>query len=306
MRIEQVQITFQRTIRVPDGRSPTSLPPGLGAFPTYMVADYRANCPDLWEDDGVFVPMHAREAMWISFTLAGDSPRALLVGAGNVNAVTGEKLTARLAWPQNYVVLPIQPWLDGWKDTDGVIYQFVATRYEGGDGLTVGEQVLGEDSRTGGIGIAVFKPKDPDLKSQSPFHEYVTGGPYDFMPMAYSCSGETPSMAMVADMSLACSVSFDEMGLGRGGRIKQKVYPDPFVTDGKTVEDVWQAEPASSMAVYLVAAEAFSEITGLKVPDMPQAFEKYQGPWFDLPDQEYGDAKGSEVFSGLKSVFAEE
>lgn len=288
MQIEKVQVTLQRTIRVPDGRQPAQLPPGLGNLPVYNVADYRANCPEIWEDGGVFVPMYEKEATWLNFRLSGSNPRALLIGAGNVNAITGKSLILKLATPQNYVVVPTQPWLDGWKDMDGVIYQFVAVEFKHGEGLTVGEQVLGEESRTGGIGIAVFAPVDKELSLHKPFHEFAISGPY-WMPSAKSYSAPTMSLR---------SASFKELGLGRGGRIVQKIYPDPFGLD------VWEGEPVATMAIYLVDVQSFEEITGKKAPSLPPAFGAYQGPYFALPDEEMGDTVGSGTFAGLKSVFA--
>lgn len=305
MRIGQVYITLQRTIRVPDGRTPAQLPPGLGSFPTYKVSDYRENCPELWEDDGVFIPMHEREATWLSFRLVGtNNPRALLIGAGNVNAVTGKPLTTKLEKPQNYVVVPTQPWLDGWKDTDGVIYQFVAVEYKGGEGLTVGEQILGEESKTGGIGIAVFAPKDADLKAYKPFKEHPIVGPYDETPyhLYVKSSGSALSLSPVGSTR---SVTLKEMGLGRGGRIIQKIYPDPFCKSDDPYE-VWQEEPEATMAIYLVDAGSFEEITGEKAPPLPPAFKGYVGPYFKLPDEAMPDTEGSGVFAGLTSVFVDE
>jgi len=68
----------------------------------------------------------------------------MLVGAGGINALSGEKLGVTLE-RENYLVAPPQPWLDGWKDKDGTVYQFVATAYQKGQGITVAEQLMGED-----------------------------------------------------------------------------------------------------------------------------------------------------------------
>lgn len=305
MRIGHVNITLQRTIRIPNGRTPATLPPGLGALPVYKVSDYRASCPELWEDDGVFVPMHDREATWLSFHLVGTNPRALLIGAGNVNAITGQKLTNKLQSPQNYVVVPPQPWLDGWKDTDDIIYQFCATEYKGGEGLTVGEQILGEESNTGGIGIAVYAPKDKDLSTHKPFHEFPVKGAYDQALWDSGASWGKVSYAAAATLSVdvpkvASRSAFTEMGLGKAGRITQKVYPDPHGLDA------WEDEPEAVMAIYLVNAKSFEEITGLKAPELPPSIQQYQGPYFQLPDQQMEDTEGSTVFAGLSSVFVDD
>jgi hypothetical protein len=59
--------------------------------------------------------MHQREAMWLSFDAPSWKPHALTVAIGRVNAISGslhdpDRLTAD---PQDYVVIPNQPWLDG-------------------------------------------------------------------------------------------------------------------------------------------------------------------------------------------------
>ena len=294
MQIGGITVKFYRTIRIPDGRSPAQLPPGLGAFPAYHVKDYRVQCPVLWEDNGIFIPMHDKEAMWLSFHCA--NPRALLIGAGNVNAITGKQLTPKLESPQNYIVVPPQPWLDGWKDTDGVIYQFVAIEYKGGQGLTVGEQILGKECKTGGIGIAVFALKDKTITATKPFHENAVAGIYDSSPFKGGYTGTT-CCAMSTPQTRG--KGFTEYGLGKGGKIAQKIYPDPYGLDA------WETELESSMAIYFVNADSFKEITGLQVPPPPPGYQDYAGPYFTLPDTEMVDVQGTAIFAGLKSVFTE-
>src|SRR5215467_15356670 len=159
MRIGNIEVVFHRTVRVPDGRQPSSLPPSLGRMDLYPVAKYAKRCPEKWEKGAYFLALHETEAMWMSFRSLAH-PIAMLVGAGGINALTGEKLGITLE-KDNYLVAPPQPWLDGWKDKDGTVYQFVATAYQKGKGITVAEQLMGEESKTGAIGIAFFHPKDP-------------------------------------------------------------------------------------------------------------------------------------------------
>ena len=297
MQIENVRIDLHRTMRVPSGKTPAQLPPSLGILKTYRVADYREKCPELWEDGGVFVPLHDAEAMWISFHLSGSNPRALIIGAGNVNAITGKKLTTILEIPQNYVVVPTQPWLDGWKDETGVVYQFVSAKYEGGTGLTVGEQILGQDSNTGGIGIAVYNPTDPNLSGAQTFSHYPVAGLYD--------GSEWQGAGALGDLPVTrgCATKgFGEMGLGKGGAIAQKVYPDPF-TNGRNPQAVWESSPVATMAIYLVNAASFAEITGETVQPSPVTSDSYGGPYFQVDDDNQPDAPGSSAFVGLKSAF---
>lgn len=314
MKIGPLTVKFHRTVRVAEGRAPANLPPSLGLIQLFEVDKYRDRCPSLWEDEGVFLGLHDSEALWMSFHT--NTPVALLVGAGAINAITGEKLGTRLA-EGNYLVVPPQPWLDGFKGEDGSVYQFVATAYKQGKGLTVGEQLIGEESKTGGIGLALFDSKQPVSPAGYPSQAY--GGAYDdvdemkismasAMPMAGAAAPENtmgPIGAAVGAKSgllRTASVerqSFKEMGLGKGGKIIQKIYADPYGLD------TWKELPSQTRAVYIVHAALLAEITGQPI-QKPMTQEDYGGPWFGLHDADKTDVPGSGKFTGLKSVFAEE
>jgi hypothetical protein len=121
-------VHYQRTLRIPDDGKTYPLPPGLGPFPVHRVRDYADRVPASWkEHGGVFLPMYQREALWLAFDAAPWKPNAVQVGVGGVNAVSGEAWDERLrADPQNYLVCPEQPWLDGINTGDGRVRQFVA------------------------------------------------------------------------------------------------------------------------------------------------------------------------------------
>jgi len=91
------------------------------------------------------------------------------------------------------------------------------------------------------------------------------------------------------------STKFSEMGIGKGGKIIQKIYEDPYGID------VWKVKPTTTLAVYLVNAEMFAEITGIQTP-VPVGYEIYDGPWFGMNDKQEKDVAGSEKFTGLKSA----
>ena len=309
MRIGTLEVVFHRTVRVADGRVPSNLPPSLGTMKVYKVADYKDRCPKAWDEGAFFVALHDTEALWISFR-SSVLPIALLVGAGGINALTGEKLGTKLE-KDNYLVTPPQPWLDGWKSDDGCVYQFVATPYKKGDGVTVAEQLIGTESKTGAIGLAVFDPKDiRALKSVSKPVEGYGDSPTDD---DFTWSGPQLSKSytdMVAEPDEACPISYAkpkhtaqavgvelaEMGIGKGGRIHQKIYPDPFGIE------VWQDAPVAAVAIYIVNAKAFEEITGEKIPQ-PVGHEKYKGIWFGLKDHDLSGVAGTSKFGWLKSVF---
>ena len=119
-------IDFQRTLRIPDDNREYPLPPGLGTFFLHHVDDYKDKLPKRWIDHGgVFLPMYQAEALWINFH--GEYPCAVKVATGKIDAITGEEWTGAInKEPQDYAVIPEQPWLDGYCVDKGYIRQFVA------------------------------------------------------------------------------------------------------------------------------------------------------------------------------------
>ena len=150
------RIDFQRTLRIPDDGSDYSLPPGLGPFPLHHVDDHAERVPNAWlRRGGVMLPMYQSEAMWLNFSSTGYGwggrygetslpyPFAVKIATGKINAVTGEEWEDGLHKdPQDYVVIPEQPWLDGYCVEKGIIRQFVAMPL--GTGYSVEEQLTSE------------------------------------------------------------------------------------------------------------------------------------------------------------------
>ena len=63
-RTEQIDISFQRTIRVPDGKGDSELPPGMGTFPLYSVANYVEKLhKDMAAKGGLFLPMYRMSSL---------------------------------------------------------------------------------------------------------------------------------------------------------------------------------------------------------------------------------------------------
>lgn len=154
-------IDFQRTLRIPDDGRDYPLPPGLGAFPLRHLDDFAHSVPGDWlKRGGVMMPMAQAEAMWLSFGdgfRRGGYPFAVKIATGKINAVSGEPWTPHLNRdPQDYIVLPEQPWLDGYCVERGVIRQFVAMPL--GQGYSVEEQLTGE-AEWGGVQILVYPMK---------------------------------------------------------------------------------------------------------------------------------------------------
>jgi hypothetical protein len=67
-------ISFERTLRVPDNQVVNNLPPSLGQFPLFSVADYKDRMPgELARKGGVFLPMYQREGLACSTSSSSSS-----------------------------------------------------------------------------------------------------------------------------------------------------------------------------------------------------------------------------------------
>ncbi|MFZ1729676.1 MAG: hypothetical protein WBQ23_08050 [Bacteroidota bacterium] len=276
---DRFSLRFQRTLRIPDDGGTYPLPPGLGAFPVYRVRDYADHVPEGWDqENGYFIPMYQREAMWIDFDGAWWKPNAVKVGVGLVNAVSGGE------WnlvpdddPQDYVVVPDQPWLDGIKSGEGTIRQFVAVPL--GSGYSVEAQVTGKES-DGALRIAVFEPKAGRFPDHPPQNDRFV-------------LHEEKMSAMATKMDGA------GMGIGAGGSMKQKVYEDGYGLD------TWQQSEPQEIVIYIINSEQFEAITGLTPPTTPvdaATYTSYGFPWFALYDEHKTDLPASSTLKHVKST----
>jgi hypothetical protein len=158
------QLEFQRTLRIPDDEKVHALPAGLGCFPLSHIEDFSESLDEATlRRGGIMMPMHRSEAMWINFMggprrASGHAyPFAIKVAAGKVNALTGGAWSPALsAEEQDYVVIPTQPWIDGFAISKGIIRQFVAERL--GEGFSVEEQLTGK-AEFGGLQILAYPMK---------------------------------------------------------------------------------------------------------------------------------------------------
>jgi hypothetical protein len=191
-------IAFQRTLRIPDDGRTYPLPAGLGAFPLRSLDDFPATAPASWlQRGGGVLPMYQSEALWISFSAR--YPCAVKIAAGKINAVSGEAWTAELhSEPQDYVVVPGQPWLDGFSVGEGLIRQFVAMPLGAGD--TVEEQLTGRAD----VGECSFRPirspQKPAIATRMTPRETETRSP------SYSPACERMKFSMSARMKKRASL----------------------------------------------------------------------------------------------------
>ena len=273
---ERFSVSFQRTLRLPDDGKVYPLPPGLGAFPIQRVHDFLDKVPDPWrERGGFFIPMYQREALWLGFDAAPWKPNAVKIFVGYRNVVSGEALSLKLVeGEQDYLVCPPQLWLDGIKVGKDVIRQFVAMPL-GGE-YSVETQITGKEMY-GGIQILVYEPLPGQFPDRPP-------------PVS------TPETARKVRRPV---LPGPEMGLGAGGTMRQKIYPDPYGAN------VWDLENSGSVFVHLVNSDQYRNITGKEPPATPIDVKTYAEkglPWFDLYDEDKGDIRVGNTLTTIKSM----
>lgn len=274
-----LRVEFQRTLRIPDDNREYPLPPGLGRFPLRHVDDDAAKVPAAWRDHGgVFLPMYQAEALWLLFN-SGGYPFAVKVAAGKINAVTGEPWTSGLAAePQDHLVAPSQPWLDGFCVAKGKVRQFVAMPL--GEGYTAEEQLTGE-AEHGGLQIVAYPMKAKEWERlrarQDRYSSFAVN----------ACAREVlPGL---------------EMGLAPGGLMDQEIYADPHGLKA------WETSASSRCFVHIVNSLQYREITGHAPPSPPPTAQEYTRaglPWFDYYDAELKALAGAPKLGGLHSVGA--
>lgn len=269
------RISFQRTLRIPDDGKDYALPAGLGDFPLRHLDDFAPKLSAVMlRRGGVVMPMWQAEAMWIHFRSRsweyGDGyPFAVKIATGKINAVTGKTWSDGLQCdPQDYVVLPRQPWLDGYCVEKGVIRQFVAMPL--GDGYTVEEQLVGAADH-GGIQIAVYPMRTEVYERQHRREIY----------------------------SLQVNACAMDMGLALGGRMKQEIYKDSYGFD------VWDRSHCSRCFVTILNALEWQAITGELQPKLPISAKEYKEhgiPWFDYYAADQTPLGGAPQFQKVRSV----
>ncbi len=281
----RLEIEFQRTLRIPDDGRTYPLPPGLGRFPLRQVGDCAGEVPRSWQQrGGVMLPIYQAEALWINFRPQWSLrhcthyPFAVKISTGRINAVSGETWRKGLHRKpaQDYVVVPGQPWLDGYCVEKGVIRQFVAMPL--GAGYTAGEQLTGKADQ-GGLRIEVFPMRRTAFEQRFPIR------PADAFPGERDGYSSTPMRVR-------------EMGLAPGGRMKQGIAEDRF-----RLPD-WDRTHSHRCWVHLANSMTWRSITGVNPPTVPPTAQEYNRrglPWFEWYD-EGSMREGSATLAGLKSV----
>ena len=268
-------LEFQRTLRIPDDGSDYPLPPGLGSFPLRHVDDHADRLPTTWlRRGGVLLPMHQAEAMWLNFDCDG-YPFAIKVATGKICAVTGDAWAERLNRdPQDYLVVPEQPWLDGYCVEQGVIRQFVAMPL--GAGYTVEEQLTGA-AEHGGLQIIAF-PMKRERYEQMRREADELRAEYDYAPNTTHAPATESAM-----------------GLAPGGRMRQEMYDDSYGLDA------WDQRHSSRCFISILNSRQWQATTGERPPTEPPTAAQYAEaglPWFDY----YSDLQPVDATDTLKGV----
>ena len=276
-----VTIDFQRTLRLPDDGKTYPLPPGLGSFPLRHIEDYDLGHQNaIKKRGGIIMPMFQADALWLNFNsiiqdaAALEYPLAIKIGAGKVCAISGEQWCSQLnQHPQDYLVVPEQPWLDGFNVADGTIRQFVADPL--GNRATVEEQITGT-SEIGGIQIEIYPMKKSYFDS---LHKVSS-----------------------TQIELNNKLIFNlEMGLSAGGKMHQEIYDDPYDFSA------WDLRNSQRVFITLANAEQWMTVTGEEPPLKSITAEEYNKaglPWFDYYDRDKAAIEGAKALGKIKSFQA--
>ena len=296
-------INFQRTLRIPDDGKRYPLPPGLGKFPLAHVDDYAPDVPPAWSKrGGVMMPMYQAEALWLRFN--SHYPCALKVAAGKINAVSGRPWSAGLHKnPQDYVVLPGQPWLDGYCVAKGLIRQFIAMPL--GKGYSAEEQLTGH-AEHGGLQLQVY-PLRAAVYFEKVARARLPAKLADVLALLLPVPELLPSRHRMLDARSTCALSAamampappPDMGLGAGGMMHQGIYKD-----ARALTD-YDLALTSRCFVHLCNSAAWKAITGSPPPQHPvtaQVYAQYNLPWFDYYRDDLASVDGAPELANLKTV----
>jgi hypothetical protein len=235
------------------------------------------------------MPMFQAEAMWINFSSEDVDDRGeycfvVKIATGTVNAVTGEDWRDGInRGPQDYLVVPTQPWLDGYCVEKGTVRQFVAMPL--GSGYTVEEQLTGQ-GEVGGVQVVVYPMKRDVFERRFPLALLDA----DLDSRLYSMVPSAPDDEQAREQA---------MGLAPGGRMTQEIYDDPFAFAD------WDLRHRSRCFLHLANSMAWRQITGAEPPTVPPTAKEYTEhglPWFDYYAETPAVDGGGTLGKVLKSV----
>ena len=288
----EFSLTFQRTLRVPDDGRDYPLPAGLGRLPVRSVRALSSPAiPDAWRNiPSTIIPLHPAEATWLSFD--GSHPFAVQIAAGGICAASGRPHVQTLSRnPQNYLSIPTQPWLDGFRVDAHTVRQFVAMPL--GHGYTVEGQMTGQEKR-GAVQIRVVPLTVDALWTREILPDCEDRWATLIRPVCNDDAMEETRLYSIQ----ACSGGCEEAGFGAGGRIRQEIYADPLPPG------LWDENAALACENHLILADRWTEFTGEPMPTKPPTPEQYANagiPWFDYAGTG-APLTTTSLLAGIKSV----
>jgi hypothetical protein len=283
------QISFHRTLRIPEDGKNYPLPAGLGRLPIHRVEDYFQTVPPDWlKKGGYFIPLYQKEALFLQFDGPSWHPTIAKVCVGNINALSGKPYYMGIsAHEQDYVVIPNQRWLDGICSGAGVVRQFVAMPL--GQGYTIESQLTDEET-FGGFQVVVFEcingkfpERDPEIDERIYRYERSRQGALFSAPLP------------------RCEEDNVSMGVAAGGNLKQQIQRDTYGSD------FWDITQTRSLTIHLVNSLTYKAITGNDAPPSPITAAEYQSskiPWYSHYDETAPVVKPPSIFKRILGISA--
>lgn len=290
----EFSISFQRTLRVPDDGRDYPLPAGLGRLPVRSVRSLKSySIPEAWRQTPTgIIPLHPAEATWLSFD--GSHPFAVQIASGGICAASGLPHVPALSRDrQNYLSIPTQPWLDGFRVDAHTVRQFVAMPL--GHGYTVEGQLTGQETR-GAVQIRVVPLTVDALWTRHILPQCE--GRWKALTRPVGADDDILRSRMLFSIEASCGVLEEEAGFAAGGRISQEIYADPLPRES------WDESSALACENHLILADRWTAFTGEPMPTPPPTPEHYAAagiPWFDYTNSAATLTTPS-LLSGIKSV----
>jgi len=284
-----LEVSFIKTLRIPDDNESYPLPAGLGSFDLHHVDDFLDKLPVTWNDrGGVMFPMYQSEAMWIKFNAPNDYPFAVKIASGKINVITGNTWENELSnEPQDYLIAPDQKWIDGFCVEEGFIRQFVATKL--GEGFSVEEQITGK-ADNGGIQIIAYPMKKE-------IYEKIQAEKEASIIRNHETMSEI-SFCMTSECRMDSNENY-EMGLGQGGLMQQELYEDEYGFDA------WDNKNYSRAFVHILNSKQWKKVTNKEPHSRPITREDYIAndiPWFEYYSDGNKPLDGSKQLNQLKTL----
>ncbi|TGO81301.1 hypothetical protein BPOR_1218g00020 [Botrytis porri] len=290
----RMEISFHRTIRIPDDGKNYQLPPDLGKLPIFSIDDYAEKLPvDI-------VRKGEHEALWIRFHAYGTSRFAVKVFVGGINAVSEESKHCEMVpvepiagsdGKQDYLVVPGQEWLDGIVGTNGTVMQFVVVPTR--SGYSVEAQITGVDKIVGLqfeiIPFRVLPHFDGMIIIKTLWGSYAGQKRHTARSAASHIHGKKLEeyhtyeiLVMKRDAKKMEKEEYDEnyeLELAPGGSIHQAIRRDYFH------KDRYDEKNAVMLNVQFLAPKTFHLVTGTPPPQAPGSAEtdaRHGHPFFEM------------------------